>query len=212
MAERFVRCTREKQESVEETTMMYKPFILLLGIFLGSQRLAVAQTPPPEIVLAQENVAPITSMLPTSMLPTVSTALPAFSFLLFEDLKSNAHFSRQLAGAYQRDFSLDHLSPINEVRSLILTQSSLPLFQFWGGRLQLDAFQSTLRIQNGQLGLVGTGGMPNSRLSGQIYPGGPPSVHLSGVSLNLLFGRDARIGHPAQLWRRLSGMIGAVLN
>jgi hypothetical protein len=192
--------------------MMYKPFILLLGIFLGSHRPAVAQTPPARVVLAQENVAPVIAILPTSILPTVSTALPAFSFLLFKNAKSNAHFSGQLAGAYQRDFSLDHLSPINEVRTLILTQSSLPLVQFWGGRLELDAFESTLRMQSGQLGLVGTGGMRNSRLSGQSYPGGPPSVHLSGLSLNVRFGRDARIGHSAQLWRRLTGMVGAVLN
>jgi hypothetical protein len=192
--------------------MMYKPFILLLGIFLGSHRPVVAQTPPAESVLAQEHVAPVISILPTSILPTVSTALPAFSFLLFTDPKSSAHFSRQLAGAYQRDFSLDHLSPINEVRTLILTQSSLPLVQFWGGRLQLEAFQSALHMQNGQLGLVGTGGMRDSRLSGQSYPGGPRSVHLSGLSLNLRFGRDAQIGHPAQLWRRLTEMVGAVLN
>ena len=192
--------------------MMYKPFILLLGVFLGSQRLAVAQTPPPQIVLAQENVAPITSMLPTSILPTVSTALPAFSFLLFEDLKSNAHFSRPLAGAYQRDFSLDHLSPINEVRSLILTQSSLPLLRFWGGRLQLDAFQSTLHIQSVQLGLVGVGRMRGSLLQGQNYPGGPRSFHLTGISLSFHFGRDERTGHPVHLWRRLTRTIEAALN
>jgi len=191
--------------------MMYKPFIVLLGIFLGSHRPVVAQTPPAESVLAQEHVAPVISILPTSILPTVSTALPAFSFLLFTDPKSSAHFSRQLAGAYQRDFSLDRLLPINEVRSLILTQSSLPLVQFWGGRLELDAFQSTFIFRTG-LSLVGTGGMRDSRLSGQNYTGGPRSVHLSGLSLNLRFGRDARIGHSAQLWRRLTGMVGAVLN
>src|SRR5580765_4899842 len=123
--------------------MPYKQFILLLGIFLGSYR-AVAQTPAAPIALAQEQVAPSISILPTA-----STALPAFSFLLSQGLeKSNARFRFPLAGAYQCDYRLDHLSPMDEVRTLILTQSSLPLFQFWGGRLQLDAFQSTLRIQN----------------------------------------------------------------
>src|SRR6266404_5027861 len=143
--------------------MTYKPFILLLGIFLGSHRPVLAQTPPPRIVLAQEQVVPALSILPTA-----STVLPVFSFLLFHDrAKSNPHFSRQFAGAYPRDYSLEHLSPMDEVKTVILTQSSLPLVQFWGGRLQLDAFQSTLRIQNGQLGLVGGGGMRNSLLSGQ---------------------------------------------
>jgi hypothetical protein len=96
---------------------------------------------------------------------------------------------------------------MDEVKTLILTQSSLPLVQFWGGRLQLAAFQSTLHIQNGQLGPAG-----NSRLAGQSYPDGLRSVHLSGLSLSFRFGRDARSGHPAQLWRRLTQMVGAVLD
>jgi hypothetical protein len=195
--------------------MMHKSLILLLGIFLGSHRPAVAQTPPPRIVLAREQVAPVLSILPTSMLPTVSSSIrfPLFSFRLFQDLeKTNAHFSPQIEGAYQVDFSLEHLSPMNEVRSVILTQSSLPLVQFWGGRLELDAFQSTLHLESGQLGLIGTGGMRNSLLSGQSYPGGPRSVHLSGLSLNIRFGREAQSGHPAQLWRRVTRMMDAVLN
>jgi hypothetical protein len=187
--------------------MTYKPFILLLGIFLSSYCPALSQTPAPRIVLYQEHIAPITSIL-----PTVSTALPAVSFLLSQGPeKSNGHFSLQLAGAYEPDYSLEHLSPIDEVKSLILRQSSLPLVQFWGGRLQLDAFQSTLHIQNGQLGLAGNGAMRGSHLSGQSYPGGPPSIRLSGLSLSLRFGRDARTGHSAQLWRRLTRTVGAVL-
>jgi hypothetical protein len=186
--------------------MTYKPFILLLGIFLGSHRPAVAQTSTPQIVLAQ-HIAPIISML-----PTVSTALPAFSFVLRDPTKSSPHFSRQFAGVYPRDYSLEHLSPLDEVRTVILTQSSLPLIQFFGGRLQLDAFQSTLRIQNGQLGLVGGGGMRNSLLSGQNFPGGPRSIHLAGLSLSFRFGRDARTAPHAQLWRRLTRTIDAVLN
>jgi hypothetical protein len=79
--------------------------------------------------------------------------VPTVSLLLSQGPeKSNAHFSLPFAAAYPRDYRLDHLSPMDEVRTLILTQSSLPLIQFWGGRLQLEAFQSTLHIQNGQLG------------------------------------------------------------
>ena len=93
--------------------MMYKPFILLLGIFLGSHRPAVAQTPPPRIVLAQEHFAPVISIL-----PTVSTSFhfPLFSLRLFQDPeKTTAHFSSQIAGADEgKFFSLEHLSPMNE--------------------------------------------------------------------------------------------------
>jgi hypothetical protein len=187
--------------------MTYKPFILLLGTFLGSHRPAVAQTLTPQIVLAQQHIVPTLSIL-----PTVSTALPAFSLLLFHPEKSTPHFSRQFAGAYLGDYSLEHLSPMDEVRTVILTQSSLPLIQVWGGRLQLDAFQSTLHLQNSQFGLAGVGPVRGSLLSGQSYPGGPLSLHLSGLSLSFRFGRDALTGHPAQLRRRLTHMVDAVLN
>ena len=183
--------------------MPYKPFILLLGVFLGSYR-TVAQTPTAPIVLAQEQVAPII----ISILPAVSTPLPAFSFLLSQRLeKSNVHFSFPLAGAYQHDYRLDHLSPMDEVKTLVLTQSSLPLAQFWGGRLQLDAFQSTLSIPNGLVG-----GMRGCRLAGQNYPGALRSAHLSGLSLSFRFEREARTGHPVRLWQRLTQALDAVLN
>jgi hypothetical protein len=189
--------------------MIHKPFILLLGVLLGGHGPAlaqtVAQTPAPRIVLAQEHVAPITPML--SM---VTSLLPAASFLLSQEPgKPNAHLSLLSARAYARDYSLEHLSPMDDVRTLILTQSSLPLVRLWGGRLQLDAFQSTLHLQNVPFGI---GGMRESRFSSQSYPGGPHSIHLSGLSLSFHFGRDARTGHPAQLWRRLTRTVVAALN
>jgi hypothetical protein len=154
--------------------MMYKPLILLLGMFLGSLAPIAAQTPIPRIVLAQAHFAPIITIL-----PLVWTPLPTLFFRLSQDPeKSNANFSLRFAAAYPRDYRREHFAPMDEVKTLILTQSSLPLVQFWGGRLQLAAFQSTLHIQNGQLGPAG-----NSRLAGQSYPDGLRSVHLSGLSL-----------------------------
>ncbi len=175
--------------------MTHKGFILLLGMFLGSGVPAAAQRPPPHIVLAQEHIA-----LVMRMLRTVSTPLSAPSFLLSQDHgKSPAHFSLQFAGAYERDYSLERFPQMEEVKTLILTQSSLPLVQLWGGRLQLDAFQSTLHMQN-----VLFGPLPPR----QNYPGGPRSVQLSGLSLSFQFGRDARTGRPTQVWQRLARIVG----
>jgi hypothetical protein len=130
---------------------MYKRLILLLGMFLGSHVLVAGQTPAPQIVLAQEYGAQIMTMQ-----RTVSTSLPVAHFLLSQNSgKFPAHFSLLFAGAYQREPGLEQFSPMDEVKTLTLTQSSLPLFQLWGGRLQLDAFQSTLRGQNMQLGPLG---------------------------------------------------------
>jgi hypothetical protein len=187
---------------------MHKGFILLLGMVLGSHVSAAAQTSAPLIVLAQEHIAPVMTML-----RRVSTPLPAASFVLSQEPReSNAHFSLLFAGAYERDRSLERLPPMVEVKSLIFTLSSLPLVQFWAGRFQLDAFQSTLRLQNVQFGPLGNSGMQDFHRPQQSYPDGPRSVHLPGLSLSFHFGRDSRTRRPTQVWRRMTRLVGAVLN
>lgn len=187
---------------------MYKRFILLLGMFLGSHVSVAGQTPVPQIVLAQEHGAQIMKMPRTVSIPLLNP-----SFLQSQAPgKFPAHFSLMFAGAYQRELSLEHFSPMDEVKTLTLTQSSLPLFQLWGGRLQLDAFQSTLHNQNVQLGPSGYGGMEGFRPTRQSYPGGPLSVHFSGFSLSFHFGRDSRTRHPTLAWRRMTRFVGTVLN
>lgn len=186
---------------------MRNRFLLMLGLFLGSLVPAVAQTPTPWNVLAQEHVAPIITML-----PTVSTPQAAASFLLSKGENSNARFSLMFAGAYKRDHSLEHLSPMNEVKTLTLTRSSLPLVQLCRGRLQLDAFHSTLHVRDALLNPFDNGGMLGSHLPGHSYLGVPPTVTLSGLNLGFHFGRNAQTGDPARSWRRLPGILGTVLN
>jgi hypothetical protein len=187
---------------------MYKRLIVLLGVFLGSHVPAVAQTFAPQIALAQKRVAP-TMTMPR----TVSTPLPAASFLLSQDLgKSPAHFTSPFAGAYEPAPSLDRLLPIEEFKSSFFTQSNLPLVQLYGGRLQLVAFQSTFHIQNVQLGNLGYRATQGLRSQRQSYLGGPPSVDLSGLSLSFHFGRDAWTGRPTQGLRRMTRFVGAVLH
>jgi hypothetical protein len=163
---------------------MYKRFTLLLGIFLGGHAPAVAQTVAPKNVLVQERVSTTMTILPTAAgpLPTTSLLLPQ------NPGKSPAHFTLQLAGNYERDHSLEPLPPIEKVRTLLFTQSSLPLTQLWSGRLHLDAFQNTLHIQNQR------------------------SVHFSGLSVSFHFGQGARAEHPTQSWRSLSRIVRTALN
>jgi hypothetical protein len=184
----------------------YKRFIVLLGIFLGSFAPAAAQTPAPRFVLAHEPVAPTTTMLRSASTPSLKA-----SFLLKQDSeKSPARFSYPFAGANDREYSMERLPPTDDIRTLLFTQSSLPLVQLWSGRLQLDAFQNTLRVQNVQLDPLGYGGALERRPR-QTYPGGPRSVDLSGISLSFRFGRDARSERPTQAWRRVSRIVGNVL-
>ena len=185
---------------------MRNRFLLLLGLFLGSLVPAVAQTPAAWNVPVQEHGAPIINVP-----PTVSTPLPAASFLLSKGEKS-ARFSLMFAGAYKRDPSLEHLSRMNEVKTLTLTRSSLPLVQLCRGRLQLDAFHSTLHIRDALLNPFDNGGMRGSHLPGTAYLGVPPSINLNGLNLGFHFGRNAQTGDPALSWRRLLRILGTVLN
>ena len=188
--------------------MMYKRFITLLGISLGSLGPAAGQAPSPRVVLAQEQVAPITIML-----RTVSIPWPTPSLLLYQDPgKPPVHFSYLFAGTTERDPGTELLPAVKKVKTLFYTQSSLPLVQLWSGRLELDAFQNTVHAQNVLLGPLAYGVIRGWRSPRQGYPGGPPSLHFSGLSLTFHFGRNAQTGRPIEAWRRLSRMVGNVLN
>jgi hypothetical protein len=188
--------------------VIYKRFTVLLGIFLGSLVPASGQTTAPRMALSQEDVTPVTTML-----RTLPTPFPSTPLLLYQGPgKSPAHLSNLFAGANKIDPGMEILPPVKEVKTFLYTQSSLPLVQFWSGRLQLDAFQSTLHIQNVLLGPLAYGNMPGFRSLGHGYSGGLPSLRFSGLSLTFHFGRDAHRGHPTQTWRSLSRIVGAVLN
>jgi hypothetical protein len=156
---------------------MHKRFIVMLSVFVGSYVPTAAQTPAAQIALAQERVVPIVTKV-----RTVPTAFFVAPFPLFENPRKSApHFSYLSARVYGRDSldnlgRLERLSPVREVRTLFLRQSILPLLQFWGGRLRLDGFTSTLDTQNVMLGPSAGGGLLDYRPRRQSYPGGPHSV------------------------------------
>ena len=142
----FLRFSDEEQELEKRNLVMYKRFIVLLGIFLGSHAPAAAQTPAVQtpavqFVLAYAHVAPAIAML-----RPVSAPLPAASFQVYQyPQKSAAYFDHVFAGVYERDESMERLPPTEEVKTLFFTRTSLPLVQFWSGRLRLDAVIGTNR-------------------------------------------------------------------
>jgi len=187
--------------------VILKWVVLLLGIFMGSQA-AAGQIPAPWVALGQKPVAPAISVFRAE-----SKTLLAPSFVLSQVRENTfAHTSPRFSGLDERDQVLERLSPVIKVKTLILTQVSLPLVHLWDGRLELDAFQSTLRLQNVQFGALGYAAMPDFPLPQQNFPGGRRSVHLSGVSLNFHFGRVEGTRRPKQAWRRVPRIVAALLN
>jgi hypothetical protein len=191
---------------------MHKRLILLLSVLLGSYVPVTAQTPAPQIVSAQDRIAPIMAIVRTLPAPSLAPSFP----LSESPGKSAARSTYVFARAYRDDQNLDGLeglkglSQMREVKTLFLTQSTLPLVQLWGGRLRLDGFTSRVHMQNVQLGPSGGGGLLDFRSPRQWYPGGPRSIGLFGISLSFHFGRDAQIGRPTQIWQRLARIHAAI--
>jgi len=168
---------------------------------------AAGQIPTPQIVLAQKPVAPVITVFKAESMP-----LSAPSLLLSQDRESSlAHRSLRFPGPDYRDHGLERLSPAIKFKTLIFTQVNLPLVQLWDGKVELDAFQSTMRIENVNFGALGYGAAPESRLAQQNSPAGPRSVHLSGLSLNFHFGRVGRTRRPTQAWRCVPRIVAALL-
>ena len=187
--------------------MTHKWFIALLGILAGSQVPSAGQIPAPQIALAQRPVAPVITEFRAE-----STRLLAPSFLPSQNFENSlTHSSLLIPGRYESDHRLERLSPIRKIKTLIFTQSSLPLVQLWDGKVQLDVFQSTLHIQNVQFGALGYGVMPDSRFGQQNFPGGSRSVHLSGLSLSFHFGSVGRTRGPKQTWSSVPRIVAALL-
>lgn|ERR1700687_3804273 len=152
--------------------MIYKRFILLPGVLLALHAPLAAQILAPQMVLAQESLAPIVTLVFASFLPPHHNG------------ESPGHLLPMVAGAFERDHRLERLSPMGEVKTLLLTQWRRPLIQMWGGRLQLDGYMGSLKTQNTQLGPLSHSAPQYLGLSRQSYVGAPRSLDLYGLSLS----------------------------
>ncbi len=192
----------------ERCSVTFKWLVLLFGIWPVGHGLEAAQTPAAQSVLAKENVVPMISLLRAVSAPIQFAMVRRHGTLG----TSSVHFGYLSGGEYKRKDSLVSLWPIQQVKTLIFSSQSLPLVRLWGGRLELDAFQTSLRIQYPRLEPSGYGGMLDFRLPQQSFPGRPNAVHLAGLSVNFYFGRDWRPERSLQGLRSLPRIVGAVLN
>ena len=143
---------------------------------------------------------------------SVSAAAPVKFMLRYRDSRQSAgHVNYLPGGEYELDASLDSMLPIATVKSLAFASSSLSLLKLLGGKVELNAFQSTLPLQYAQLGPTGNAGR-DFRLPQQGYPGQARALHLSGISLNFHIGGNWRSESPMQTWRYLPRILSAVFN
>ena len=158
--------------------------MLLTGQIVSAEAQSPFTTPQAEPTVA------VLPAPPTHTLPTVFQSVQLST-------RPVTHLSDCLNAAHNPDRSLDRLSPVVSNKTMFVSQSLLPLVQFWSGRLQLGASESTLHMENF---IVSLGHLGSSR-----------SVNHYGVSVAFQFGRGAQTGRPTQVWRRMTQLVGAVL-
>jgi hypothetical protein len=209
---------------------MKRRLTLLLSMFLGSYLSTAAQIPAARIVAERDRTTPAMAMVQAAPAPLIAESLPvpgnpgifaarllparvpAVSFPAHKNPANSAvHFGYVLTGPYKIDQGVDGLKnqfQYEEVDTLFLAQSSLPLAQLWGGRVRFEGFASKLNTQNVQFGPSGAGGMQDFRPSRPRELGAPPSVNSYGVSMTFHFGPNAQAGRPAQIWQTVARMFG----
>ena len=188
--------------------MIYKRSIVLLGVFLSNFAPAAAQKTAPQMVPAREHAALAITMFHPVLTPSLNA-----SFLLYQDPRNTpAQFSLLSAGADEPDYIVAPLPPINEVKTLLFTQSSMPLLPALEGtpateRLSEHAFPSKRAARSFRLWRC-AGAASTTHLSRRpAYS----RFHV-GVSLSFHFGRNARAAGPTQAWRYLSRIVSNVLH
>jgi len=175
---------------------MHRWPILRIGVLLGSCLSAAAQTPTAPVVLIREPSAPLlllVRVVPAQLPPApVLPAPPAATTPL--------RFTVLLAQVDSPEHGLKGLPSVEVTKTAFATESRVPIVQIPGGRLQLDGFTSTYRLNNLLFGPLGLG-HPVTIV--------PRPAWAYGLSLRFRLGRDAQAEPHAGAWRYLARMMGA---
>jgi|GEM_PF-1329817 len=184
---------------------MQKQLILVLGVLLGSYLPAGAQTRSAQLSLMQERPPP------RILLAAAPSHLSLTAFLPAQPLAERpARFTVLLTAVLNRQRSLEHLSPVDVVKTPFVRQARVGVVQLWGGRLQLGGFASTSQMENVLLGFAGSGGLPGSRVftQGLAGAGVPRASRSYGLSLTFHLGGDAHADRRVEGCRSLAWIVG----
>lgn len=129
---------------------------------------------------------------------------PATFLRASQTTENSSRTSFLVNSAYTPDRDLLKRSLIEEDRTRFLTESRFAVVQFGRGRFELGGFESTLNMQNAQLGPIGSGGLPSNHDQASTAR----SIRFDGISLVFRFGRDAQTRGRPEVWRCLSWVWG----
>jgi hypothetical protein len=176
-------------------------FILIAGLFLGTFFPAAAQTPRARIVLASARATPRATATPSfrPVRAPSSVALPD---------KPLPHTAFPLAGAYKPEPGLASRVPIEEFRTPLVSESSVPIVHLWRG-LGFDFVESTSYSHSLERGSPDSGvAFQDPRPIAKDQAALASSFGGDGVSLRYTFGRGEPAAKPVQMWRCISLLVG----
>jgi hypothetical protein len=183
---------------------MRNHLLLIAGLLLSSCLPIEAQTPGARIVLAETTAPPAlpailfrasrvrsSTELPDSPLPEKPLPRPAFL----------------LAAEYEPEATLESRLPIDEFRSPLVTEASVPVVHLWRG-LKVDVFEMAVHPYSLERGSPTSGvAYQDVRPASKDQAAIANSVGGNGLSLRYTFGRDAT-SKPAEMWRCVSWVTG----
>lgn len=161
---------------------MRNQFLLVIGLAMGSCLPAAAQTSREQIFLAQPPSGPMMLLVR----PPPHYSLPTVFLTTNRPRKPHGRSARISAATYAPERSFENRFSILVNRTPFLSESSVPIAQLWGGRLQLEGFDSTCqRYPQFELSNVAHDYPPPSHDQAGMYR----SVDLQGVSLRFQLGQ-----------------------
>ncbi|HEV2615565.1 MAG TPA: hypothetical protein VGU63_03025 [Candidatus Acidoferrales bacterium] len=166
---------------------------------------------------APSAIVPTFASSPAGLTPVISTDIFALRGIPkhFQpaQLPSSRHVGEYVArydalptDAAGRQESRWRLPQMNEVKTLFMTQSRLPLVYLWGGRLQIEGSTTTLNMANIEMGPSGGAGLRDFHPVRQKYLCDPHSVDLYAVGVSFHLRRIPQAARPAPVWHVLGQM------
>jgi hypothetical protein len=157
--------------------------------------------------VAQIAVAQASPILPSPVLPMILFRASLVRWPTELPERPLPHSTFLLGAAYKPEPSLASRLPIDEFRTPLLTESSLPVADLWRG-LKLNVFESTFHSHSWQRGSPTSGvGFQDLRPPSHDQASIGSSVGRNGLSLTYSFGRDAA-RKPVQILRCVSWVVG----
>lgn len=175
-------------------------FIPIAGLLLGTFFPAAAQTPRMRIVLASatSRAAAEPSFRPVRT-PLSAAALPD---------KPRGRTASPLAGAYKAEPSLVSRLPIDEFRTPLMMESSVPIVHLWRG-LGFVFVDSTFYSHSRQRGSPESGvAFQDLRPVPRDQAALTSSFGGDGLSLRYTFGRREPAAKPVEMWHCVSLIVG----